>query len=108
MGDVTPLPARDADGFLIDWQAWDEACAQQLARQEAITLTAAHYEVLHMLRAYFARHEHVPAMRALVSLARRELGSEKGRSLYLLQLFPDSPAKLAAKLAGLPRPEHCL
>jgi tRNA 2-thiouridine synthesizing protein E len=108
MVDLTPLPPRDADGFLIDWQAWSEGCAQQLAHEEAIALTAAHYEVLYMLRAYFARHEHAPAMRALVSLARRELGSEKGRSLYLLQLFPGSPAKLAAKLAGLPRPEHCL
>jgi tRNA 2-thiouridine synthesizing protein E len=43
-----------------------------------------------------------------VSLVRRELGEEKGRSVYLLTLFPGSPAKLAARIAGLPRPEHCL
>ena len=48
------------------------------------------------------------AMRALVSLARRTLGPGKGRSVYLLGLFPGSPARVAAKIAGLPRPEHCL
>jgi tRNA 2-thiouridine synthesizing protein E len=47
-------------------------------------------------------------MRVLVKLVARELGREKGNSLYLLRLFPDSPAKLAAKIAGLPRPTNCL
>lgn len=105
---MAALPARDADGFLHDWHAWDEACAERLAREEDIVLTPAHLEILHLLRGYYARHEHAPAMRALVSLARRELGVDKGRSVYLLQLFPGSPARLAAKLAGLPKPPHCL
>jgi tRNA 2-thiouridine synthesizing protein E len=49
-----------------------------------------------MLRAYYARHAHSPAMRALVSLTRRELGPDKGRSIYLLQLS-GSPARLPAR-----------
>ena len=28
--------------------------------------------------------------------------------MYLLKLFPGSPAKLASKIAGLPKPDNCL
>ena len=99
---------RDADGFLLDWHDWNESCAELLASEEHLVLTPAHHEILLMLRAYYARHAHSPAMRALVSLTRRELGPDKGRSIYLLHLFPGSPARLASKIAGLPKPEHCL
>jgi tRNA 2-thiouridine synthesizing protein E len=101
-------PPRDADGFLLDWQHWSEDCAARLAREDGILLSAAHLEILHLLRSYYARHDHAPAMRALVSLVRRELGPDKGRSIYLLKLFPDSAARRAARLAGLPKPPHCL
>jgi tRNA 2-thiouridine synthesizing protein E len=49
-----------------------------------------------------------PAMRALVKYTEKKLGPEKGRSIYLLNLFPPSPAKVASKIAGLPRPTNCL
>jgi len=99
---------RDADGFLLPGSDWNEELAVLLAREEGIELTPAHLEVLYMLRSYYARHQHAPAMRALVSLTRRTLGPDKGRSVYLLTLFPGSPARLSAKIAGLPCPEHCL
>jgi tRNA 2-thiouridine synthesizing protein E len=101
-------PERDADGFLLHSEDWNKAVARQLAAEEQILLQDAHWEVLLMLRSYYETHEHAPAMRALVSLTRRKLGAEKGHSVYLLQLFPGSPARIAAKLAGLPRPDHCL
>ena len=28
--------------------------------------------------------------------------------IYLMSLFPGSPAKLGSKIAGLPKPENCL
>jgi len=102
------LPPRDADGFLLDRADWNEQVATALAREEGLTLTPAHREILHMLQAYYREHEHAPAMRALVSLTRRTLGPDKGRSVYLLGLFPGRPAIFAATRAGLPRPEHCL
>jgi tRNA 2-thiouridine synthesizing protein E len=105
---TTPVPPLDSDGFLLDPATWSEDVARVFARQEGITLDDRHLEVLEVLRRYFLQHEHSPAMRAFVSLVRRELGAEKGRSVYLLGLFPGSPAKLAARIAGLPRPEHCL
>ena len=47
-------------------------------------------------------------MRILVKQVGLQLGKEKGTSLYLLQLFPGSPAKIASKIAGLPKPTNCL
>lgn len=102
------LPARDKDGFLRRVEDWDEATARALAAEAAIELGPAHWEVLYLLRRYHARYDSSPAMRALVKYCRQELGADKGSSLYLLRLFPGSPAKTGARLAGLPRPANCL
>lgn len=108
MPGAASLPERDENGFLKDPASWSIEVARLLAAEESIVLGEEHLEVLQLLRSYHARHAHVPAMRALVNVVRRELGAGKGRSVYLLTLFPGSPARVAAKLAGLPRPEHCL
>ena len=68
----------------------------------------AYWMLAHLLRRFYREFDQSPAMRPLVNYVKRELGPDKGNSLYLLQLFPGSPAKLAARIAGLPRPEHCL
>ena len=48
------------------------------------------------------------AMRPLVKYCAARLGADKGRSIYLISLFPGSPAKLGSKIAGLPKPDNCL
>jgi tRNA 2-thiouridine synthesizing protein E len=98
----------DTDGFLEQLDDWDETAAIWLAHQEAIHLTEAHWEVIYALRSFYQQYELSPAMRPLVKHIAQELGADKGRSIYLMQLFPGSPAKLAAKIAGLPRPTNCL
>jgi len=102
------LPPLDDEGFLCDPTAWTPAIAEALAMREGIALTPAHWEILNLLRAFHSRYESAPAMRALVNYVRRELGPDYGTSLYLLRLFPGSPAKLGSKIAGLPKPENCL
>lgn len=100
--------STDGDGFLTDRADWNPQVAEALAEREGIELSAAHWEIIGLVQSYYERFEHAPAMRALVKYTARELGAEKGRSIYLLQLFPGSPAKRAARIAGLPRPDHCL
>lgn len=100
--------AFDRDGFLRDRQQWSPALAEALAAQEGLLLTDAHWEVLHLVREYYARFDSSPGMRPLVKFCARELGPEKGKSIYLLSLFPGSPARLASRIAGLPKPDHCL
>lgn len=100
--------ALDKDGFLLHLDDWSEEIAVQLAQQEGIELTAQHWEILNALREFYAEFDLSPAMRPLAKYLKAKLGADKASSIYLLQLFPQSPAKLAAKIAGLPRPENCL
>ena len=98
----------DREGYLVDLADWSEAVAEQLAASEGISLTDEHWALIRMIRAFYEQFEVSPAMRVLVKHTREQLGEEKGNSIYLLKLFPGSPAKLLAKIAGLPRPTNCL
>jgi tRNA 2-thiouridine synthesizing protein E len=101
------VPCND-EGFLDHVDDWNESVARELAALEGIQLTPAHWEILHLLRDYYASYDSSPAMRALVKFVRLRLGDEKAKSIYLLRLFPGSPAKIGSKLAGLPKPANCL
>ena len=100
--------ALDKEGYLVELADWDEDVATSLATQEQITLSPAHWEVINLLRVFYTRHQMSPANRALVNLVRRDLGVDKGKSIYLMKLFRGSPAKTASKISGLPKPENCL
>ncbi|WP_280545805.1 MULTISPECIES: TusE/DsrC/DsvC family sulfur relay protein [unclassified Halomonas] len=98
----------DPEGYLVDMNDWSPEVAEALAQEEGIELTPEQWEILQVLRDFYARYEMAPAMRPLVKAVGRALGPEKGRSIHLMRLFPGSPAKVAARLAGLPKPTHCL
>jgi tRNA 2-thiouridine synthesizing protein E len=100
--------AFDKEGFLRDLADWSPAVAEQLAEAEGLSLSEAHWEVVHLLRDYYDEFDSSPAMRALVKYCGSKLGADKGKSIYLLSLFPGSPAKLGSKIAGLPKPDNCL
>lgn len=100
--------ATDGDGFLEYFDEWNPTVANTIAIAENIQLSEAHWEILHLLREFYRQFEQSPAMRALVKYVGQQLGKDKGNSIYLLKLFPGSPAKIASKIAGLPRPENCL
>ena len=100
--------AFDKEGFLLELDKWTPEVAQQIAEEEGIALTDAHWEVLGLLRDYYREYDASPAMRPLVKYCALKLGADKGKSIYLLSLFPGSPAKIGSKIAGLPKPENCL
>jgi tRNA 2-thiouridine synthesizing protein E len=82
--------------------------AEALAQQEQLALTAEHWQILRLLRAFYAEFQLSPANRPLIKYVALKLGPEQGNSLHLNLLFKGAPAKLAAKLAGLPKPTNCL
>ncbi len=100
--------AFDKEGFLHNLSDWSPQVAEQIAMAEDLVLSDAHWEILHLLRAYYQEYDSSPAMRALVKYCALNLGLEKGKSIYLMSLFPGSPAKLGSKIAGLPKPDNCL
>lgn len=98
----------DKDGFLVRLEDWNEEVALALAASEGIAAGPEHFEIIFLLRQFYAQYQLSPAMRPLVKYIGSHLGAEKGTSLHLLRLFPGSPAKLASKIAGLPKPDNCL
>lgn len=102
-----PVPL-DKDGFLQNLDDWSMEVAHALAAEEGITLSAEHVEVLQLLREFYAQFQLSPATRPLIKYTALKLGPEKGNSMHLNRLFNGTPAKLAAKLAGLPKPTNCI
>ncbi len=106
------MESFDQEGFLLELSYWSEPLAQEIAEKENIFLTPAHWQIIYLLRKFYQDFERSPNMRALINFLKQELNtdeaSQKANSIYLLSLFPQSPAKIASKIAGLPKPENCL
>ncbi|WP_024873183.1 TusE/DsrC/DsvC family sulfur relay protein [Tolumonas lignilytica] len=98
----------DAHGYLKNIGDWKPELAELIAAKEHITLTDAHWEVIHFVRDFYAEYKTSPAIRALVKAMAQKLGEDKGNSRYLYRLFPEGPAKQATKIAGLPKPAKCI
>lgn len=102
----------DDDGHLASARDWSERVAEHLATCSGIDLGADHWRVLRALRSFHAATGVAPSMRPLVKLLREGGDAHLASSITLLELFPsarslDSPAVVAAKIAGLPRPDKC-
>ena len=98
----------DKDGYLLDLQDWSAEVAAALAAHEEMELSPEHWEILELLRAFYDEFQLSPANRPLIKYVALKLGPDKGNSLHLNRLFNGTPAKLAAKLAGLPKPTNCI
>ncbi|MDO6514361.1 MULTISPECIES: TusE/DsrC/DsvC family sulfur relay protein [unclassified Neptuniibacter] len=98
----------DDEGYLRDLSDWSPEMAIQIATTEGISLTDAHLEIINVVREFYQTYQLSPAMRPLVKAVSLKLGKDKGKSIYLMKLFPGSPAKIIAKIAGLPKPDNCI
>ncbi len=103
----------DEDGFLQDWEEWDEDVARALAADTRfspapIELTEDHWVAIRYLREYFLKYGVAPPIRLFVKEMKKRLGPEKGTLEYIYKLFPQGPAKDACRIAGLPKPTGCV
>jgi tRNA 2-thiouridine synthesizing protein E len=98
----------DEDGFLTEWQAWEEGMATEMAKKDNIELTENHWVIIRFLREYFIKFEIAPMIKILVKELGKNFGPEMGNTKYLYQLFPGGPAVMACRYAGLPKPTGCV
>ena len=98
----------DEAGYLASRADWSHELAVYMAKLDGCDLRDSHWEVIHILRAYYDQYQIAPAVRVLTKSIGKKLGKEKGNSKYLYQLFPHGPAKQACKYAGLPKPTGCV
>ena len=92
----------DPEGFLTDPGQWNEEIARAIAADNGVgDLTARHWLVVHFMRERYLTSGSAPSIRSL--------GKESGVPIKeLYQLFPKGPAKLAAKIGGIPKPKGCI
>jgi tRNA 2-thiouridine synthesizing protein E len=92
----------DVEGFLTNHEQWNETIAEAIARDNGIPeLTERHWLVVRFMRDRYLSTGSAPSIRSL--------GKESGvpvKELY--ELFPKGPAKLAAKIGGIPKPKGCI
>ena len=98
----------NAEGFLVDSSCWNDAVAEILSQAHGVALSESHWEVISMVRQHCDKGNEPPSMRELVKQVRLQLDDSKAKSIYLMKLFGASPAKMVARLAGLPKPKNCL
>jgi TusE/DsrC/DsvC family sulfur relay protein len=94
--------AVNDEGFFEDPEQWTEAMAPQIARTVGIDeLTDRHWKVITFMRDEYHEKGTGPTVRIL--------GKTSGVAIKeLYQLFPQGPAKTAAKIAGIPKPRGCI
>jgi len=98
----------DQCNYLSELAPWSKDRAIELGIAEGLDIDKTHIEILITARSFFSIYGFAPSMRPLCKTVTEQLGVAKGRSMYLNQLFPGSPAKIVAKLAGLPKPKNCI
>lgn len=97
-----------SEGFLVNREDWTPEVGSLLAESHGVEISDAHTEIIELLQAYCNSGNKPPSMRELTAEIKTKLSPEKARGIYLMKLFGPSPAKMAARLAGLPRPKNCL
>ena len=92
----------DGEGFLTDPAQWNETIAEAIAAENGVPdLSDRHWLVVRFIRDRYLATGNAPSIRSF--------GKESGVPIKeLYQLFPKGPAKLAAKIGGIPKPKGCI
>lgn len=96
------MPARDAEGYLVEPAEWNEGIAEALARELGIALEDDHWDVIRRMRELWEEHQVAPDARHIIKhLEKRYPGTGRKR---LFELFPYGYPGQACKIAGMKRP----
>jgi tRNA 2-thiouridine synthesizing protein E len=90
------------EGFLEQPDQWTREVGAAIAVENGIVeMTDRHWQVVDFMRTTYLEQGSAPSIRTL--------GKASGVSIKeLYQLFPKAPAKIAAKIGGIPKPRGCI
>jgi len=102
---TTTIAGRDVqvddEGFMTNYDEWDEALGSELATLIGIEMTDEHWKAIRFLREDFKAEGETPTLRRVSTV-----GGIATKELFTL--FPKKPAKKMAYVAGLPKPVGCV
>jgi tRNA 2-thiouridine synthesizing protein E len=92
--------AVNEEGYLTDFSQWDESIGEELAHEQNIKLSPAHWNLLHYIQDEYKKE---------IPLTIRKIGKSGVVDIKgFYQLFPTAPLKTASKIAGIPKPASCI
>ena len=91
----------DEEGFMTEYDQWNEEIAAALAGNIGIELGENHWQVIKFLREDYKEQGETPMLRRVSNV-----GGVSTKELF--QLFPKKPAKKMSYIAGVPKPHGCV
>ena len=88
------------EGYLTDFSQWTNEIGFELAKEQGITMTEKHWEVIEYLQDKYKNEE------ALSIRGIKKSGVINIKELYAL--FPGGPLKKSTLIAGIPKPKSCI
>jgi TusE/DsrC/DsvC family sulfur relay protein len=102
---VTTMNGReihvDDEGFLTEYDEWDDDLGKVLASNIGVDLTDEHWKVIHFLRDDYKTQGETATLRRVTTVS-----GVPTKELFVL--FPKKPAKKMAYVSGLPKPHGCV
>jgi tRNA 2-thiouridine synthesizing protein E len=95
-----PVHVND-EGFLTEYDEWDEDVAKTLAQQIGIDMTDQHWKVVHFLRDDFKAQGETATTRRINTVGGIPVKEQ-------FALFPKKPGRKMSYIAGLPKPHGCV
>jgi tRNA 2-thiouridine synthesizing protein E len=87
-------------GYMTDLSQWNKDVGQDIAREEGIEMSPAHWEVIDYLQDQYKKE---------VALTIRRIGKSGVVNIKeFYALFPGGPLKKASRIAGIPKPASCI
>lgn len=91
-----------ADGRLKNVHDWTPQLAEQMAKNEGLTLTDEHWNVINTLRSYYNEYNTSPIHKLLRRELSKKFGAELAKEETLTRLFPNGVQHQGTRLAGIP------
>ena len=102
---MNPDISRDAEGYLLNPDDWNESIAEELAIEEGIELNDIFWLAMNFIRTYYGEHNIAPDVRHLVTyLASENQCTKKEAKKLVFDLFPYGYVKQTCKISGMKKP----
>lgn len=93
-----------ASGRLANLADWTPELAEAIASHEGLTLSDAHWDIINLMRDYYATYNIPPILKLLKREVARKFGPERASDEALNALFPGGVSYQGTRIAGLPVP----
>lgn len=90
------------DGRLVELSDWTPEIATAIAKEEDLTLTDAHWDIINLMRDYYSTYNIPPILKLLKREIAQKYSAQRASDEAINILFPSGVQYQGTKIAGLP------